>query len=152
VLLRIIRTVLGWALAGVVVGVAWRYLTPVAQGWVDNSNEQVLSGDATFAVLAVVAGLVAAAVGMLRPGPGAAARFVVAVVAAAVASLIAWGIGRLLGASPLTVVSVLLLWPLAISVGTVLGSLVATGRRDAIPASNGPGAAQSGHKEFPEGS
>jgi hypothetical protein len=134
VLLRLARVALAWVLAGVAFGVAWRFLTPVASGWAD-SYEQGLSGDVTFAVLAVTAGLVAAAVGMLRPGPGAAARFVAAVVGALTAGPVAWGVGLLAGAPTLTVVSVLLLWPLTLAIATVLGSLVAiVVVRDGAPA------------------
>jgi hypothetical protein len=124
---RPLRVVGGWLLAGVVVGVLWRVLTPTAVGWAE-SYEADYAGDVVLAGLGVTAGLLTAALGQLRPGPGpgSAQRFVVAVLGAAAASGLAWSVGGLTGAPRLVMPAVLLLWPLAIALATVLWTLVAT--------------------------
>lgn len=123
--LSVVRPLAVWLLLGLVLGAAWRWLTPVVQGRAEGF-ERDLSGDVTLAALEVAVGVVAALRGLLRPGTGAATRFGVAAAGATVASLVAWGTGRLLGSPGLSVTVVLLLCPLAVALVTVLGSLVAT--------------------------
>lgn len=120
------RWLAGWLAVGVLVAGAWSWLTPRVGLWSDVPSEQVLSGDVTLAGLEMLVGLVGALVGLARPGRGSAARFGLAVVGSAVASLVAWGVGRLIGAPTLTVNAVLLLAPLTLALVTVLGTLVAT--------------------------
>jgi hypothetical protein len=112
-------------LAGVVVGILWRLLSPVAAGW-SESYERDLAGDVTLAVLDVLAGVLGAALGLARPGPGSAARFVVVVLGSSAASGVAWQTGRLLGAPKLAMPAVLLLWPLAVAIVTVGATLIAS--------------------------
>jgi hypothetical protein len=121
----VLRPALGWLVAGVVAGVLWRVLTPLAAGW-SESYETDLAGDLTLAGLEVVAGVLAGLLGLASSGRGAAQRFVVAVLGAAAASGVAWGAGRLISAPRLLMPAVLLLWPLTVALVTVVATLVAT--------------------------
>jgi hypothetical protein len=114
-----------WLAVGVLVAGVWDWLTPLVGSWSDVSYEQVLSGDVTLAGLEVLVGLAAALVGLVRPGRGSAARFGAAVAGSAVASCVAWGAGRLIGAPPLTMNVVLVLAPLVLALVTVLWVLIA---------------------------
>jgi hypothetical protein len=116
----------GWAAAGLAVGGLWALLTPAVRAR-SESYEQLLAGDATLAALVSAGGVAAGAYGLWRhAGPGATLRFVGALLGSVLASLVAWGSGRLLGAPVLSAVAVLLFWPMAVAMVTVLGSLVAT--------------------------
>jgi hypothetical protein len=120
------RSLAGWLAVGVLMAGAWHGLTPVVGRWSDDSSERALSGDVTLAGLEVLVGLVGALVGLVRSGRGSAVRFAVAVAGSAVASLVAWGVGRLTGAPILTMNAVLVLAPLALALLTVLWTLIAT--------------------------
>lgn len=120
------RAAAGWLAVGVALGAAWSWLTPLARNWADVAYERDVAGDVTLAGLEVTVGVVVAVVGLVRAGPGSALRLVVAVVGSAVASLVAWGTGRLLGAPTLMLVGVLVLAPLALALTTVIGTLAAT--------------------------
>lgn len=119
------RPVAWWLAAGLLVGLVWRLVTPWAAAGADN-YERLVAGEIVLAVLEVLAGLVVAVLGLMRSGPGSAARLAAAVVGSGGASVVAWGVGRLLGASAVTMTAVLLLWPLTVAAVTVLVSLVAT--------------------------
>jgi hypothetical protein len=108
--------------AGVVVGVAWRLLTPAVAGGSDGA-ERALAGEVTLAGLGALAGLVLAIEGLVRRGPRAPARFGVALAGSQAGSAVAWGVGRLLGAPVLAAPGVLLVWPLALCLVTVLVTL-----------------------------
>ena len=117
--------VAGGAVLGVAVGVAWRLLTPLAAARVEGYEVRV-AGDVTLAALEVLVGLLVGLLGLLRPGPGAAGRFVGAVRGSGAGRAAAWGVGRLLAAPTLTMPSLLLLWPLTVGAVTVVATLVAT--------------------------
>lgn len=122
----LLRPVLGWLVAGVVVGALWALLTPMA-GDRAESYEQLVAGDVTLAVLGLVSGAGTAAVGLWRHrGPGAATRFGWALLGSGGASLVSWGTGLVCGAPALTIPGVLVLWPFSLAVVTVLVALVAT--------------------------
>jgi hypothetical protein len=115
----------GWLAVSLVAAAAWRWLTPFARGLVEG-YERDLAGDVTLAGIELLVGVIAGIFVLARPGRHAAARLVAAVFGAAASSLVIWGAGRQLGAPILTVMAVLLLAPLAVSLVTVVGSLVMT--------------------------
>jgi hypothetical protein len=119
----VLRPVALWSGVGLVLAAAWRGLTPLAGHYADG-YERAVAGDVTLAVLELAVGIVTAIVGLVRSGPGSGTRFGVAVVGCGASSVLAWGVGRLLGAPVLTLAGVVLLAPLALSVVTVFASLV----------------------------
>ena len=95
------------AVGGLVVGVAWRVLAPVATLQTQGGGvvsvgpaESSIAADGWFAVCAVVAGAVAAAVAVTTLRAGRLGVLVGLVAGGLVGSLVAWRLGVLLGPPP----------------------------------------------------
>jgi len=108
---------------GMAVGLLWATLAPVVHDRSDGIEAEI-SGEVTFAALALVAGVVVAARSLLRPGRRPVTGTVVDLVGSGVASLIAWGTGRVAGAPVLAATGVLVLWPLTVALVTAVVTLV----------------------------
>jgi hypothetical protein len=108
---------------GVMVGLLWATLTPTVSGWSDGVEKDI-SGEVAFAGLGVLAGLLVAVAGLVRPGRHPVAGAVVRLLGSVVAALLAWGVGRAAGAPELAATGVLVLWPLATALATALVLLV----------------------------
>jgi hypothetical protein len=117
------RQVLVLTGVGVGAGVAWRLLTPLADRLSDGA-ERVLAGEVTMSGLGLLIGLVVAIIGLTRPGHRAPASFAASVVGSGIGSLLAWGVGRLIGAPVLTATGVLAIWPFTVALVTVVATLV----------------------------
>ena len=74
-------------------------------------------------MLGVVAGLVTAVAGLVRPGRHPLAGAVLRLVGSVVAAFVAWGVGRLAGAPALAAPGAVLLWPLTTALVTAVASL-----------------------------
>jgi len=108
---------------GMAVGLLWATLAPVVHDRSDGIEAEI-SGEVTFAALALVAGVVVAVRSLLRPGRRPLAGTVVDLVGSAVASAVAWGTGRVAGAPVLAATGVLVLWPLTVALVTAVVTLV----------------------------
>jgi hypothetical protein len=106
-------------LTGLLLAVSWRLFVPTVAGW-SPSDERELAASVAYVPLAAVAGLAVAVGGLLRPGPGATARFLVTLAGSGLGTLVAWGVGRLLGVPTVTVPGVLLVWPVVTCLVTAL--------------------------------
>ncbi len=106
-----VRTPLLWVLSGgALLGLTWRLALPVARA-ISDQGETEVAGDASFFLLATVAGLITAIVLLRRPGVTPALRLGVVVAMSLVASVLAVGLSWLLG-GPLPAASGnLLVWP-----------------------------------------
>jgi len=111
------------AVVGVLLGPIWAGLTPLLARFADGS-EKILDGEIAMAGLGLLAGLVVAVIGLVRPGPRPTARFGGLLLGSGAGSLLAWRTGLLVGAPKLAATGVLVFWPLALSVVTVLVTLV----------------------------
>jgi hypothetical protein len=109
--------------AGIAVGAGWVVLAPVVVRWT-GSVEGAAAGDVTFGLLGILAGLMTAVVLLVWPGARPAAHAAAVLAAAAGASPLAWGVGRLLGAPTLHAVALLVLWPLVAAVVTMVRALI----------------------------
>gem|GEM_PF-6874038 len=93
------------------VGVLWRLLWSLATG--PGDTERAVTGDGILAGLGVLAGIVTAALFLVRSGPAPARRFGVVLVGTVAGSGLAWAVGVLLGTPSLGAVGAAFLWPLA---------------------------------------
>jgi hypothetical protein len=109
--------------AGIAVGAGWAVLAPVVVRWT-GSVEKAAAGDVTFGLLGILAGLITAVVLLVWPGARPAAHAAEVLAAAAAASLLAWGVGRLLGAPTLHALALIVLWPLMAAVVTMIRALI----------------------------
>ena len=104
----------------------WTLLVPVLRARAE-SYEQQLAGDATLAVITCVAGVAVALHGLwFRSGPGVSLHITGTVLGSALASAVAWGTGRVLGAPVLASAAVLVFWPMTIAFVTVVWTLAVT--------------------------
>jgi hypothetical protein len=108
---------------GIALGLGWVVGTPLARSITDRS-ETVVSGDAAFAVSALVLAVVTAVVLAVRPGPQPAWRVGGVLVGSLLASLVGWGVGVLVGAPALQALGVVLVWPLVTAVVTLARTVV----------------------------
>ena len=113
----------GMSVVGVAVGLLWAAVAPVVRGASEGVESQI-SGEVAFAGLAVLAGVAAAAFALVRPGPRPATGVIVVLVGSGAGSLIAWGVGRAVGAPVLVATGVLVLWPLTACLVTAVACLV----------------------------
>jgi len=111
------------AVVGVAVGLLWAAVTPSVRA-ASEGIERDIAGELTFAGLAVLAGVVVAVAGLVRPGPRPVVGVLAGLLGSGVASVIAWGVGRAAGAPVLAAVGVVLLWPLATALVTAVVTLV----------------------------
>jgi hypothetical protein len=109
--------------AGVVVGLAWAAVAPAVAARSDGIESQ-LSGEVAFAGLGLLAGVAVAIAGLVRPGSQPVVGAAVRLLGSVVASVLAWGVGRLAGAPVLAAPGVVVIWPLATAVTTALVTLV----------------------------
>lgn len=108
---------------GILLGVAWAMLAPAAAGRA-GAGEGEAARDVTFGLLGVLAGVITAVVLLIWPGRRPAAHAAVVLGAAILASPLAWGVGRLLGAYTLQAVALVVVWPLVAAAVTMIRSLV----------------------------
>jgi hypothetical protein len=110
--------------SGLALGAAWVVLAPLVAAWTGAAEDDA-ARDAAFGLLGVLAGLVTAVALLVWPGSRPALHTGFVLCGVTLASLLAWGVGRLLGAHPLHAVALVVVWPLVAAVVTVLRSLVA---------------------------
>ena len=125
-----VRVVRGeWPLAvallagGLLVASVWRTLGPSVAG-AGNPLEADVAVDGTLAALGALAGVVTAACVLLRPGRYPPRRTLVAIGFSAVASVVSWQVGDLLGTPHLRASGIVLIWPMVTSAGLFAGSLL----------------------------
>ena len=123
--------------AGVVLGGLWRLLWPLATG--PGDTERAVSSDGILAGLGVLAGILTAALFLVRSGPAPARRFGVVLVGTIVGSGLAWAVGMVLGTPSLRAVGAAFLWPLATAGVTFAATGIAV-----FMAPTGPGVLGSG--------
>ena len=109
--------------AGITVGALWVVCSPIVVRWT-GSVEEAAARDVTFGLLAVLAGLITAVVLLVWPGERPALHAALVLTGAAGSSLLAWGVGLLLGAPPLHAVALVVLWPLVAAAVTMVRSLI----------------------------
>jgi hypothetical protein len=119
----IIASALLAAGGGIALGAAWVVFGRLLAGWV-SALEGPGAHDVAFALLAVLAGVITAGVLALRPGDRPGLQVGLVLVAVSVASLLAWGVGRLLGAPALHAVAMVVVWPLVTAALTTVRSLI----------------------------
>ena len=123
----VVRSILGravvLAVGGAAVGLLWAAIAPAVRG-ASEGIEREVGGDLAFAGLAVLAGLVVAVAGLVRPGRRPATGALVNLVGSGAASGVAWGVGRAVGAPVIAATGVLVLWPLTTALVTALVSLL----------------------------
>jgi hypothetical protein len=107
---------------GVLVGLLWAVGTPFVRNASDGIEDRI-SGEVTFTVLGLVVGVGVALAGLVRPHRRPFAAAVVDLCGSVPASALAWGVGRLAGAPPLTTPGAVLVWPLAAAGLTAIVSL-----------------------------
>jgi hypothetical protein len=122
---ELVLPVVALAVCGVAVGLLWRAGAPLVQRASDGP-ESVIAGEVAMAGVGLLAGLATAIIGLVRGGPSPTPRFLSSLVGSCLGSVIAWGVGRLIGAPPIAATGVLLVWPLTVATVTVLVTLVVT--------------------------
>jgi hypothetical protein len=108
---------------GVLLGPVWAWSAPQLARFADGS-EKVLDGEVALGGIGLVAGVVVALFGLLRPGQRPTARFLGLLLGSGAGSWLCWKAGLLVGAPQLAAPGVLVFWPLAVAVVTVLATLV----------------------------
>jgi len=117
------RPALSLLAAGLLVAAAWRTLSPsVADA--GNPLEADVAVDGTLAALGILAGVVTSACVLLRPGRYPARRTLLVVAFSALASVVSWLVGDLLGTPHLRAYGIVLIWPIITSAGLFAGSLL----------------------------
>jgi hypothetical protein len=86
----------------------------------------VLAGEVAMAGLGLLVGLLVGVVAVIRPGPWPTLRMIGWLIGSGLGSLLAWRVGLLVGAPRLAAPGVLVFWPLAVAVVTMLVTMVAT--------------------------
>lgn len=122
--LPLLRVVPGGVASGILVGVGWTVLAPVVARWA-GAAEDAAARDVTFGLLGVLAGLLTAAALVVGSGASPAVHTALVLAVATGASVLAWGVGELLGAHPLHAIALVVVWPLVAAAMTVVRSLVA---------------------------
>lgn len=122
--MRVVVIPVGCALlGGLAVGLAWALLTPVVVRSADPA-EQDAARDVTLGLLGILAGLIAAMVLVIRPGPRPVLQVGVTLGAVTGASFLAWAFGLWVGAPTLHSVAIVLVWPLVAAAAMAIRSLV----------------------------
>jgi hypothetical protein len=115
--------VTGLLVAGALLAGVWRLLTPLAAGLGDE-QEASAAVDGTLALLGIAAGVITAAVVLVRPGPRPALRALAGIGGSIPAGAISWQLGDLLGTPALSAIAAAFTWPVSTAVALFVGAML----------------------------
>lgn len=115
--------VVGLIIAGALLAVLWRTLTPHTVHLGDE-QEAAAAVDGTLALLGLPFGALTALAVLLRPGRSPVARTLAAIIGSLLGALVSWVLGDQLGTPALRAVGSAFTWPVATSVVLFFGALL----------------------------
>jgi hypothetical protein len=124
-----LRVVLAMLAFGVVVGILWRVLTPVAVRHSD-PREVLIARDGALALLNLGAGVLTGLFSQVRPGRAVAVRTSSLLLGSLLGAFLAWPVGLLLGVTGLGAIGIVLIWPVLAAIMMFAGAVLPLGRRD----------------------
>ncbi len=130
---------LGLLVVGVLVGLTWRALLPLAARWAD-VGEASIAREGMLATIGAVTGLLVAVWLLARPGASPVRRVAVGVLGSVLGAWVAWGVGRLAGAPVLRAPGAAFVWPVTtaavVFVYTAVSAMFAPRRSGGVAATH----------------